>query len=132
MNSYYFNNPYVNRNGISPDGGKISRTKDEYPYSYSEFLVWVKKQEYIKKPECGGYYSDRLFQWDHKKYDKCCREVWGNEGQHFDSREPKDIENFLRLYNDDPELELRKISEGCNVGNGYPYWVFWYKSGKTS
>lgn len=132
MFTTYFNNSCASPAGISPDGGKIQRTKGEYPYSYSDFLLWVKDFKYIKNPECSVVCSDRLYKWDSKKYNKCCREVWGNEGQYFDCREAEDIEKFLRLYNDDPDLELRKIAEGCNVSNGYPYWVFWYKSGKES
>jgi len=93
-------------------------------------LVWVLDIKYIKNPEkhgnCSAVYSDRLWDWDFKKYNRCCKEVWNNEGQYFSNRSPESIERFLRLYNDKPDLKLVKISEGCNVGNGYPYWIFWY------
>lgn len=110
---------------------KSNRTKDEYRYNYDPFLVWAKKDSYIRNTEGShAVYSDRLLQWDYTKYNKCRREVFGNEYQTFSGDSPDQIEKFLRLYNDNPKLELIKIAEGCNVGNGYPYWMFWYKDHK--
>jgi hypothetical protein len=124
------NNSYRRMEIIDCGGNPVKKTKDEYPYSYDLFLQWVKSGIYIKSEKgCHAVYSDRLFQWDNKKYDRCCKEVWNNQGQYFNCREASDIEKFLRLYYDDPKLELVKIGEGCNVSTGYPYWVFWYKSG---
>lgn len=109
------------------NGNPVQRSKDEWPYSYSDHLVWFKDSKYIKKlpKSCSTIYSDRLYQWDHTKYNKCCKEVWNNEGQYFNNRDPKDIEKFLSLYYDRP-IELLKIGECCNVSSGYPIWIFFF------
>jgi hypothetical protein len=53
-------------------------------------------------------------------------EVWNNEGQYFNNRKPQDIEIFLSKYLE-KSITLTGIEEGCNVSNGYPYWIFYYK-----
>jgi hypothetical protein len=63
------------------------------------------------------------------KYNKCCLNIWNDESQYFTNRTPKDIEKFLSLYLG-KYIELTLIMEGCNVSNGYPYWVFYYKNSK--
>jgi hypothetical protein len=107
------------------------RSKQEYGYSYDEFLQWELKpgafKGYGNDKEISGAYSDRLFQWDSKKYNEYCRYVFNNEGQYWNNRNHKDIEKFLRLYFEDNTLILQWIIEGCNPSNGYPYWVFGYK-----
>ena len=69
-------------------------------------------------------YSDRLYQWDYKKFNECCETVWGNSGQMFDGRESKDIEKFLQLYFGKEEVVLCKIIKYINQSTGYPYWRF--------
>lgn len=71
-------------------------------------------------------YSDRLWQWDHEKYNRCCREVWGNEGQSFYGRSPEDIEKFLRLYLERNDVILCRILQDENHSDGFPYWRFDY------
>lgn len=109
---------------IDLDGKPVSKTKEECPYSYSPYVIW--KNEYTQKQSC-TVYSDRLIQWDYNKYNECCRNVWGNEEQYFDGRNPKDIEKFLSMYFN-KEIKLTAIMEGCNVSNGYPYWIFFYEN----
>ena len=41
-------------------------------------------------------YSDRLYQWDYEKYNKLCEKHFGDKGQYFSNRNPKNIENFLK------------------------------------
>lgn len=121
---------FVNNDGyyipriINLAGTPIKRTKNEYPYSYDPFLIW--KGDYHKGVG-SVVYSDRLMQWDYKKFNKCCKKVWGNEGQLFYNRKPEDIEKFLSLYWN-KEIKLTAIEEGCNVSNGYPIWIFYYES----
>lgn len=115
---------------------KNVKNKQEYPYSYDEFLQWEKKlgdfKGYGTDKEIHGLYSDRLFQWDPKKYNQICRDVFDNEGQYWNSRSPKDTEKFLQLYLDDPTVTLQWIIEGCNPGSGFPYWVFGYKKDESN
>lgn len=115
------------RRGWNIHGERVERTPREFPYSYDPFVVfkdpsWTDRDTVV--------YSDRLHEWDWQKYNRCCMEVWNNEGQLFGGRKPADIERFLRLYNEDPGLKLTGIEEGCNYSNGYPFWVFYYREGK--
>lgn len=119
------------KNGIVTDytyvdlnGNPVKRTKEEYPYNYDSYVVW--KGDYTENTD-GCVYSDRLFQWDWEKYNRCCEEVWGNQGQYFNNRMPEDIEKFLSLYIG-KKIKLTAIMEGCNWSNGYPVWVFCYKN----
>lgn len=105
------------------NGNLIKRSKADYRYSYDPFVVW--KGDYNKNTS-KVIYSDRLRQWDSEKYTKCSLEVWGNVGHYFDGREPEEIEKFLSLYMNN-DIKLTGIEEGCNVSNGYPYWIFYYE-----
>lgn len=111
--------------GVDFDGNPVRRSMREYPYSYDEFVVW-KSDDYKRSADNHTVCSDRMYQWDYKKYNKCCREVWGNEGQYFDNRSREDIERFLQLYFGH-DLKLVAIAQACNASNGYPYWTFYLR-----
>lgn len=104
-------------------GNPVERTMEKYPYSYDPFVVW--KKDYNEK-NSRNVYSDRLVQWNHEKFNEACLNVWGNKQQVFHNRKPKDIEKFLINYLD-KNIKLTAITEGCNVSNGYPFWVFYYE-----
>lgn len=105
-------------------GRPIEKTPRSYPYSFDTYCVF-KSNEWSSMDS--GDYSDRLLQWDSKKFATCMKEVWGERaGQYFDNKEPKDIEKFLSLYHG-KNLELTGIEKACNQWNGYPYWIFYYK-----
>jgi len=103
--------------------GQVVMTYDKMnrPYSYDSFIMWGKPSK-----EAHTVYSDRLYQWDFKKYNKICKKVFGNVGQYFNHRDPKLIEKFLSLYFD-KKLKLHMIEEHCNKSNGYPLWRFDYE-----
>lgn len=108
------------KDGIYPIGmGSILKARS--PYAYKEFYLYRSGGE-----SNAGVYSDRLMQWDYDKYNRCCKEVWGDKGQYFDSRKPTEIERFLQLYNENDDIKLIDIIEGCNASNGYPFWAFKY------
>ena len=104
------------------DGNEVKRNPITNPYDFDEYVEW----------ECGyqkdnsAVYSDRLWQWDSKKYDKCCQEVFKNTGQKFNSRNPEGIQRFLSMYFD-KEVRLTAILCGCNYATGFPYLVFYYE-----
>ena len=103
------------------DGKPISRTPDEYRYSYDAYVVSKKADNYKHV-----VYSDRLLQWDYNKHDKLCQKHFGNKSQYWDGRSFEKIESFLRDFFDDKELQLVGIMKGCNISSGYPYWIFMY------
>lgn len=101
------------------------RTKWSHPYSYDPFIVWFGNA----KRGDSAVYSDRLWQWN---YDKCRSSIDAvrskDANQRFDNSNPSQVEEFLSLYYDKP-IKLTAIVEGCNVSNGYPYWVFYFREG---
>ncbi|MGJ0846570.1 hypothetical protein ACR77J_07770 [Tissierella praeacuta] len=105
------------------NGNEVRKNREKYLYSYDPYVIW--KDDYNKETS-HTVYSDRLWQWDNKRFDQCCQAVWGDKSQHFGNRKPKDIEGFLILYFA-KDIKLTAILEGCNVANGYPYWVFYYE-----
>ena len=105
------------------NGKPVKRNKADYPYSYDDFVTWM--GDYNKgKGDC--VYSDRLWQWNSKKFDSCCMEVWGNKGQTFYGRNPKEVETFLCKYFG-KQVKLTVIMEGCNHSSGYPIWTFFFE-----
>lgn len=115
---------------VSP--GKENRTEQQSPYAYSEFFIF--RDEKVRAADIGGIhakyekgidaaYSDRLSQWDRQAFDrgieacpnKSRLRCWGQG----------DATVFLTAYFGKPTT-AHALAEGCNVGNGYPYWIFWY------
>jgi hypothetical protein len=109
---------------VDLDGNPVKRTKRDYPYSYDFFVKW--KKDY-NQDISDAVYSDRLWQWDGQKFDTCCMEVWGNNGQTFYGRNPEEIETFLIKYFG-KKIKLTAIMEGCNVSSGFPIWTFFYET----
>lgn len=105
------------------------RTKHEYPYSYDAILQWKKFN--TTPSDATAVYADRLCQWNYDKYRRLCLEHFrnGNDtgGDYFHGRSPAKIEQFLRDYYDNQDLELLRVEEHCNIGNGFPVWVFFFR-----
>jgi hypothetical protein len=105
-------------------GRPVWKTPDECPYSYDAYVIWRKDDSTMRVGHTS--YSDRLLQWDYDKHNKLCMKHFGNEGQMWDGREPCKVEAFLKDYHGEPGLGLVGIMKGCNVSNGFPYWLFLY------
>jgi len=102
-----------------------SRTHDKvtHPYSYSEFFIFrTMSREEMKRQKIGADYSDRLWQWDPDKFEAASKPF----AKRFDEFTPADCSKFLSDYFGTPK-ECVALAEGCNVSNGYPYWIFWYR-----
>ena len=123
MEQYLNECGYIIRHSMYNDwnGKPVKRTPDKYRYSYDAYVVSKKADEYQY-----AVYSDRLLQWDWDKHNRLCKKHFGNEGQYWDNRSEEKIEAFLRDYYENPELQLVGIMTGCNVSNGYPYWIFMF------
>ncbi len=107
------------------NGRPMERTPWSHPYSYDEFVIF--KSERFD-PMDRMVYHDRMLQWDRGAFSRAVREVWPDKphGQMFSGKEPKYINRFLDLYFG-KAVELTAVLQGCNVSNGYPYWIFAYK-----
>lgn len=112
-----------------PDGECIDlatvKTKWSHPYSYDPIVQFIKSGSVIAN---GTIYTDRLYQWDFSRANELQDKHFGSRSQYWDRFQPKDIEAFLRDWCNDPELELIKIVEYCNVSTGYPTWRLDYNT----
>lgn len=109
---------------VDLNGKPVERTPWTNPYDFDEYVEW--KGNYNEYDS--AVYSDRMLSWETAKYDKCSKEVWGDDRrQSFNPERPDLIERFLRLYNNEEKLELTAITRGCNVSNGFPYYVYHYR-----
>lgn len=106
------------------DPNRENRTKEDWPYSYSDHYLWGECTE-----DSSAVYSDRLAQWDSDKAKaardavadlKCIYGHWGKDG----------TSKYLSAYFGKP-VEAVAVAEGCNVSSGYPYWIFWYRDQPT-
>jgi len=106
---------------VDRHGNPVEKTKAEYPYSYDEYVVFR-----LGKNKEANFtaYSDRLYQWNPKKYDKLCNKYFGSTAEYWNDRKITDIIAFLKDYFDAPELKLILLSETCNAAHGTPYWRF--------
>jgi hypothetical protein len=116
---------YSSSSPVDLDGTQVRRTKMSDPYAYDCHVIWRGGPNSEIKD---AVYHDRMQQWDWEKYERCRKKHL--DGKRWDNADPKQVEAFLREYNDDPSLRLIVIQEGCNISNGYPYWVFHYRTDK--
>lgn len=105
-------------------GNIVARNKIEYPYSYDPYVLHIDGYEITD--DC--IYSDRLSQWNHDKTKKLKEKHFGERcGDYFSKFKYNDIENFISDYLN-KNIKLTAICEACNVSNGYPYWIFYFRS----
>ena len=107
-------------------GKPVERSKFTHPYSYSPHIIMGEPGSDHDQTD----YSDRLMQWDWDKFNGLSMKHFGNEGQVFYDRPMDKIEAFLQDYHNDPKLKLVMVSQGANMGNGFPYWIFFSQRGK--
>ena len=109
---------------VDLNGKEVKRTPIDYPYNYDEYVVWKSKD--FNKDNYSAVYSDRLVQWDRKKYNSCKQAIFKDKGYRFNGKNPKLINQFLNMYFD-KEIKLTAILQGCNQWSGFPYLIFLYE-----
>lgn len=118
-----YNNGFYGFKAVDENGKPVKKTKLEHPYTYDGFVVLrLGKNEEANNT----IYSDRLLQWNYKRYNELSRKHFGNESQVWSDRiyNHKKIEAFLQDWCNDIELKLIFVMEYCNVSTGYPVWRF--------
>lgn len=112
---------------VGLDGKPVKRTPRTDPYGYDEFVIF--KADDFNETD-SWVYSDRMRQWDRQAFENAVHEVWPVKTgcQLFSDRKPEDLNRFLSLYFG-KEVKLTAVLQGCNVSNGYPYWIFAYREG---
>ena len=125
-NERYDHDSIIRTSGyVDLNGNPVKRTPINHPYTYDFYVQWVGGN---KEEINSVVYSDRLWQWDYKKYNTLMEKHFGNQGQIFYDVNPTKMQSFLRDYMDDQELELIAIMQGCNVSSGFPLWTFHFKT----
>ncbi len=97
-------------------------TKQESPYGYSEFFHWGGHHTIAG---CDAVYSDRLWQWNYEKMRTLCNAL----GKRFEQCSDVEMSRFLSAYWDKPVVATA-CAEGCNISNGYPYYILWFRDAK--
>ncbi len=110
---------------VGLDGRPVEHPPYDYPYSYDAYVTYKHKSF---RPTDHMDYSDRLWEFDPPKFRAAAAQVWPDtpHSQMFRDRKPADVERFLSLYFGKP-VKLTAVLQGCNRGNGNPYWVFAYR-----
>lgn len=115
---------------VGINGEPVERTPVEYPYSYDPYVLH-------KSPDCDPrnsciVYSDRMMQWNYDKYMNCIKMMPEEDqaGQMFHHASLRGVSLFLSYYYV-KVCNCTAILEGCNVSNGYPYWIFYYTEEET-
>jgi hypothetical protein len=101
------------------------RTPFTHPYSYDEFIIYD-DTDGIDRSQIHANYSDRLYQWDYRKFDMAMKQTTGDTRQRFSGLSVEQLSKFLQLYHDDTSIRCVKLVQGCNQSNGYPYWILFY------
>lgn len=107
---------------VNLKGEPVERTPYTNPYNFDEYVVYISDKYKLNYPYCTEY-SDRLIERDYHKFTTCYEYAFNHSGQLFYDVTPEVATRFLSKYLN-RNIELYAILCGCNVSNGYPYWVF--------
>jgi hypothetical protein len=102
-------------------------TKAQAPYGYDEFFIFGNRDIIETAPE--AYYSDRLQQNDRDKFSR----LWDRHlrTSQWVGAGAKTLSAFMTEYLG-RNVTVVALAEGCNCGNGYPYWIVWLEPVKPS
>lgn len=108
------NEMYKDENGIP-----VKRTPITHPYSYDAYVIDGKfNKEFEKGYVNGCEYDDRLLQSDYKKYE-ALKVKYLSKGTNVAT-----AQKLLREWFNNDSIIVVNVMKGCNVSNGYPYYVF--------
>lgn len=113
---------------VNPGGENL--TERESPYGFSEYFCW--RDEKVRPAGPGDYhaksdpgvdaaYSDRLAQFSSENF-AAGVQACGGLGPY---PSKKTMTTFLTAYFS-KATTAHALARGCNVGNGYPYWICWF------
>lgn len=115
--------------GVDLQGNPVSRTRQEFPYSYDSYVVWRTKS---KLESTSSAYTDRLRTWYPNADEVWKKHAPGGRGNYHDlsGASPTVIQSFLRELLECPNLELIAMMDGCNASSGYPVGYLTWNDGK--
>ena len=108
--------PRVDPKWVDP---RRTRSKHSHPYNYDAYYHWREKNLKGAHAE----YHDRMQQWDWEKYQEAFALV---EDKGVTEYTRDELSAFLSAYFG-RKVKAVALVEGCNHGNGYPYWIFYYR-----
>lgn len=107
------------------EGNIVERNPKEHPYSYDPYVLY-KSPDY-KKTDC-SYYSDRVMHccFEKAEIDNALNQMglksYGASWETMSWKNPEQVECFMSILLK-KKVKCTAIMEGCNYGNGYPYWL---------
>jgi hypothetical protein len=133
MDNYMFPDRYSRQELDWVTPGRGNRSPSESTYGFSEYFLWRTKEVRPTKP--GGIhasydegisaeYSDRLREQNRDAFDRAVREVGRSDEAMAD---PTSASRFMTVYFG-KKTKVVAVARGCNVGNGFPYWIVWFKT----
>lgn len=122
---YFTDETYQKSRGfVDLEGKPVEKNKWDYPYSYDAYVVFRNGDN--KDIDCTAY-SDRMQSWvSYEKWKEAIAKMGPKKAGTFSNNTIEELEAFLTEYNG-YKCKLIVLLEGCNVSNGYPYWVFCWK-----
>lgn len=96
-----------------------ARSPEEFPYSYSPYFIRGSSKE---AAGASSFYSDRLQLWYTDEQRAAARKASGFS--HWKRDSSRTASAYLTALMSKP-VRVVAIAEGCNVSNGYPYWIVW-------
>ena len=110
--------PYILKD---ENGVPIKKTPHTHPYSYDAHVIDGKFNNEFEKGYINGcVYDDRLLQSDYKKYEALKVKYLSN------CTNVATVQKLLREWFNNDSIIVVNVMKGCNVSNGYPYYVFQY------
>lgn len=111
---------------INENGEPITKTPETHPYSYEPYIIFGKTNQELENGYINGsVYDDRLLQSNYNKFISLKNNILKNNS--FETSTKEKIEKFLEAWYDNKYIiVLVRILKGCNVSNGYPYYVLQY------
>lgn len=111
-------------------------TKDKHPYGFSEYFVWivggVKPMQSLSDinavtdPGVQAMYSDRMQQSKPDAWKRALQSIREDCRMLTQHLSPHEATKFLTAYVGKP-VEACALVEGCNISNGYSYFIFYWK-----
>ena len=106
--------------------GYAQRTPETHPYAYDPYFIAGSRKS-VKNATSA--YSDRLKLWYDSSRFEAAKEAAKIEG-HGDYWWRRvglaQMSRFLSALTE-KDCKCVGIAEGCNVSNGYPYWIIWWR-----
>lgn len=107
--------------------GETGRTPEQHPHSYDAHYLWrdfdKADREAMQAEEIQSVYSDRMMQWDSKKYEAARKASKAGWIENIDRRT---AEKFIESYYDGKMICVG-FGKCCNVSTGYGIGLFFIK-----